>query len=74
MTDINEGYADGYDGYDDQDACEPQVTEAGSKLSISKGKDSGVKLLDSNLGQISDIFSNEDLGVLKLAAFFNNKK
>jgi hypothetical protein len=71
MTDINEGYADGYDGYDDQD--EPQVTEAGPKKS-SKGKDSDVKLFDSNLGQISDIFSNEDLGVLKLAEFFNDKK
>jgi len=72
MTDINEGYADGYEGHDDYDDGEEQVT--GPKLSTSKNKHSKVKLFDSSLGQISDIFSNEDLGIAKLAEFFNNKK
>jgi hypothetical protein len=74
MTDINEGYADGYEGFDDHDDGVQQVTASGPQSSLSKTKDSKVKLFDANLSQISDIFSNDDLGVLKLTKFFNNKK
>ena len=62
------GYSDGYDGYDEE------MDSPGTKFAPKTRKYSEVKLAESTLGQISDVFSTDDLGLTKLRAFFDNKK
>jgi len=68
----NEGYTDGYEGYDDDN--DGDVKQISSAFSPIKSKHAKVKLFDANLGQIADIFATDDLGLIKLTIFFENKK